>query len=191
MHPHKVEMSTVRYPVKQYDEDFTFRSQPEQRHSMDTSSIRVLVVDDNEPWRRFASTTLLKQAKLQVIGQATDGLQAVQLAQELLPDLILLDIGLPTLNGIEAARRIREVSPASKILFVSENRSPDIAEAALSTGAGGYVVKSDAAGELLPAVKAVLDGKRFVSASLAGHFLVTTTLSTQLAWMLMLFSGSR
>ena len=156
---------------------------------MDTSSIRVLVVDDNELWRRFASTTLRKQAELQVIGEATDGLQAVQQAQELLPDLILLDIGLPTLNGIEAARRIREVSPASKILFVSENRSPDIAEAALSTGAGGYVVKSDAAGELLPAVKAVLDGKRFVSASLVGHFLVTTTLSTQLSWMLMLVSG--
>jgi DNA-binding NarL/FixJ family response regulator len=101
---------------------------------MDTSSIRVLVVDDHEPWRRFASTTLQKQVELQVIGEATDGLQAVQQAQELLPDLILLDIGLPTLNGIEAARRIREVSPTSKILFVSENRSPDIAEAALSTG---------------------------------------------------------
>jgi DNA-binding NarL/FixJ family response regulator len=76
---------------------------------------------------------------------------------------------------------------------VSENRSPDIAEEALSTGAGGYVVKSDAASELLPAVKAVLEGKRFVSASLAGHFLVTTTLSTtltmQLSWMLTLMSG--
>jgi len=158
---------------------------------MDTSSIRVLLVDDNELWRRFASTTLRKQAELQVIGEATDGLQAVQQARELLPDLILLDIGLPSLNGIEAARRIREVSPASKILFVSENRSPDIAEAALSTGADGYVVKSDAAGELLPAVKAVLDGKRFVSASLLGNFLVTTTLSTQLSWMLMLISGLR
>ena len=158
---------------------------------MNTSSIRVLVVDDHEPWRRFALTTLLKQAELRVIGEATDGLQAVQQAQELLPDLILLDIGLPTLNGIEAARRIREVSCTSKILFVSENRSPDIAEAALSTGAGGYVVKSDAAGELLPAVKAVLGGKRFVSASLAGHFLVTTTLSTQFSWMLMFVSGIR
>jgi DNA-binding NarL/FixJ family response regulator len=79
----------------------------------------------------------------------------------------LLDIGLPTLNGIEAARRIREVSPASKILFVSENRDWDIAKEALSTGAGGYVVKSDAASELLPAADAVLKGKRFVSASLA------------------------
>ena len=133
---------------------------------MDTSSIRVLVVDDNEPWRRFASTTLRKQADLQVIGEATDGLQAVQQAQELLPDLILLDIGLPTLNGIEAARRIRKVSPTSKILFLTENRSTDIAEEALSTGAGGYVVKSDAGSELLPAIEAVLHGEQFVSAGL-------------------------
>ena len=105
-----------------------------------------------------------------------------------------MDIGLPTLNGIEAARRITEVSPASKILFVSENRSPDIAEKALSNGAGGYVVKSDAAGELLPAIKAVLEGKRFISASLAGHFLVATTLTTtqtMLSWMVTLVSGIR
>jgi DNA-binding NarL/FixJ family response regulator len=104
-----------------------------------------------------------------VIGEVADGLEAVQKAQELQPDLILLDIGLPTLNGIEAAKRIQQVSPRSKILFVSENRYPDIAEEALSTGAGRYVLKSDAASELLPAVKGVLEGKRFVSARLAGH----------------------
>jgi DNA-binding NarL/FixJ family response regulator len=127
------------------------------------------VVDDYEPWRRFVSTTLQKQLRLRVIGEAVDGLEVVQKAQQLQPDLILLDIGLPTLNGIEAARRIREVSPESKILFVSENRSWDIVEEALRTGAGGYVVKSDATGELLPAVNAVLGGKRFVSASLAGN----------------------
>ena len=138
---------------------------------MGRSIIRVLIVDDYEPWRRYFSTTLWKERGLQVIGEASDGLEAVQQAQELQPDLILLDIGLPTLNGIEAARRIREVSPASQILFVSENRSAGIAEKALSTGAGGYVVKSDAASELLPAVKAVLEGKRFVSASLADRVL--------------------
>ena len=152
------------------------------------------MVDDFEPWRRFVSTTLQKQLTLQVIGEAVDGLEAVQKAHQLQPDLILLDIGLPTMNGIEAARRIQEVSPTSKILFVSENRSPDIAEEALNTGAGGYVVKSDAAGELLPAVRAVLEGKRFISASLAGHFLVTTTLSTtqtMLSWMVVLISGIR
>jgi CheY-like chemotaxis protein len=127
------------------------------------------VVDDYEPWRRFVSTTLQKQPELQIIGEAVDGLEAVQKAEELQPDLIVLDIGLPTLNGIEVARQMRQVSPTSKILFVSENRSADIIKEALSTGAGGYVVKSDAAGELLPAVDTVLKGKRFLSASLTGH----------------------
>jgi DNA-binding NarL/FixJ family response regulator len=145
---------------------------------VDKSPIRVLVVEDCEPWRRYFSTALQKQPELQVIGEVSDGLEAVHQAEELQPDLILLDIGLPTLNGIEAARRIRKVSPASRILFVSENRSADIAEEALSTGASGYAVKSDAESELLPAVKAVLEGKRFISASLASHFLVATTLST-------------
>jgi CheY-like chemotaxis protein len=98
-----------------------------------------------------------------------DGSEAVQKARELQPDLILLDIGLPSLNGIEAARRIRSVSPNSKILFVSENHSSDVIEEALRTGALGYVVKSDAASDLLLAVEAVLQGKRFVSASVSVH----------------------
>jgi DNA-binding NarL/FixJ family response regulator len=123
-------------------------------------------VDDYEPWRRFVSSTIRKQQELSVVGEVSDGLEAVRKAKELKPDLILLDIGLPGLNGIEVARRIREVSPNSKILFVSENRSQDIAEQALSTGAGGYVVKSDAGSNLLPAVEAILKGERFVSASL-------------------------
>lgn len=160
---------------------------------MENSNVRVLVVDDNERWRHFVSTTLLKPSGLQLIGEAGDGLEAVRQAQYLRPDLILLDIGLPALNGIEAAGRIREASPMSHILFLSENRCPEIAQAALNTGAGGYVVKSDAARELLPAIKAVLDGKRFVSACLAGHVLVFATLCSihtmQLSWIVMLVSG--
>ena len=151
---------------------------------MGQSIIRVLVVDDYEPWRRFERSTLLANEQLQIVGECSDGDEAIQKAEELQPDLILLDIGLPALNGIEAARRIRQVSPNSKILFVSENRSPDIAEQALSTGAGGYVVKSNGASELLPAIKAVLEGKRFISASLAGHFLAATGLASQtISWI--------
>jgi DNA-binding NarL/FixJ family response regulator len=86
------------------------------------------VVDDYPPWRRFFSATLQKRPELQVISEASDGLEAVQQAQQLHPDLILLDIGLPSLNGIEVAREIRELSPTSKILFVSENRSLDVVE---------------------------------------------------------------
>lgn len=133
---------------------------------MDKSQIRVLVVDDSEPWRSYFSNTLKNQPGLEIIGAVSDGLEGVQRAEELRPDLITLDIGLPTLNGIEAARRVREVSPASKILFVSENIDLDIAIEALNTGASGYVAKSDAASELLPAVDAVLKGERFVSKSL-------------------------
>ena len=131
------------------------------------------MVDDYEPWRRHICSTLEKQAGLQVVGDVSDGLEAVQKAQELQPDLILLDIGLPKLNGIEAARRIRKHDPRSKILFLSENRSWEIAEEALRTGAGGYVVKSHAAKELLPAVRAVLQGKQFLSSSFAGHDFTT------------------
>jgi len=152
--------------------------------------IRILVVDDYEPWRRFERLTLLARDQLQIIGECSDGDEAIQKADELKPDLILLDISLPKLNGIAAARRIGQVSPNSKILFVTENRSSDIAEEALNTGAGGYIVKSDAARELLPAIKAVLEGKRFISASLAGHFLVATGLAGQaVSWIVTLISG--
>ena len=135
---------------------------------MGTSSIRVMVVDDFEPWLNFATKTLRGQPELRVVGEASDGLEAVQKAQVLQPDLILLDIGLPSFNGIQAARRILQYAPKTKILFVSEQRSPDIVEEAFRTGARGYLVKSDSASELLPAVKGLLEGKRFVSASLAG-----------------------
>jgi len=157
---------------------------------MDIHPIRVLIVDDYEPWRRFERLTLLAREEMQIIGEASDGDEAIHKADELKPDLVLLDIGLPTLNGIEAARRIRQVSPNSKILFVTENRSLDVAEAALSTGATGYVAKLDGARELLPAIKAVLEGKRFISASLAGHFLVATGLVSQtISWIVTLISG--
>ena len=158
-------------------------------------AFRILVVDDYEPWQGFVATMLQRDPEFQIVGKASDGLMAVEKAKELQPDLIFLDIGLPQLHGIEAARRIREVAPTCKILFVSENRFPDIVGEALSTGAGGYVLKSDAASELLPGAKAVLDGKRFVSASLAGHYLVTTMLTSthamHLSWMSVLISGIR
>lgn len=106
--------------------------------------------------------------KLQIVGEASDGLEAVRMAQQLQPSLILLDIGLPVINGIDAARRIRRVSPTSKILFVSENRSRDLADEALRTGACGYIVKSAAARDLLPGVQAILEDRSFVSTNLTG-----------------------
>jgi DNA-binding NarL/FixJ family response regulator len=132
-------------------------------------SVRILLVDDYAPIRERIRQVLQKQSKQFVIDEASNGLQAVEKANELKPDLILLDVGLPMLNGIEAARRIREISPKSKILFLSEFRSWSFASEALQLGASGYIVKSDAANELLPGIEAVLDGGQFISSSLAGH----------------------
>lgn len=136
--------------------------------------ICVLVVDDFEPWRRFVSSALQREPHIQTIHEVSDGLEAVCRAEESRPDLILLDIGLPGLDGISAARRIREVSPSSKILFLSEESSPDVAEAALEAGGDGYLVKSDAGRELLAAVKSLLNGEKHISARLVGRVFFNT-----------------
>jgi len=146
---------------------------------LETSSVRVLVVDDFEPFRRFICSTLGKRLELQIVGEACDGLEAVRKAAELHPDLIVLDIGLPSLNGIEAARRIRKVSPESKILFMSLESSADVVQEALALGSLGYVVKAHAGSELLEAVKAVLEGRQFLSSGLSNyHFAATSDSKT-------------
>lgn len=127
--------------------------------------IRILIVDDFQSWRRWVSAMLQDNPEFRIVGEASDGLEAVQKSADLQPDLILLDIGLPKLNGIEAARRICAIAPGSTILFVSENQCPTLAYEALhaSRCARGYVVKSDAATELLPAMNGVMQGREFVS----------------------------
>src|ERR1700739_185664 len=117
--------------------------------------VRILVVDDYEPFRRFLREKLQARPRLQVICETSDGLEAIYKAEELHPDLILLDVGLPTLNGVEAARRIRKLSPKSKILFVSQESSADVVQEAFRLGALGYVIKTHARTELLAAVEAV------------------------------------
>jgi DNA-binding NarL/FixJ family response regulator len=130
------------------------------------SSIRVLTADDFKDWRRQVRLLFQARPEWQVIAEASDGPEAIQKAKELKPDLIVLDIGLPKLNGIEAARKIRQLSPSSKIVFLSLNKDLEVVRAALGTGALGYVLKTDARSELLLAVDAVLQGKQFVSSNL-------------------------
>jgi len=142
---------------------------------LEGSTARIIVVDDYDPFRRFICSTLRKRPELQIVGEVPDGLEAVQKAEELQPDLIVLDIGLPSLNGIEAARRIRKLSPKSKILFVSQESSADLVQEALALGALGYIVKADAGKELLTAVNVVLRGDRFVGNRFAGCDLVGTS----------------
>ena len=120
-------------------------------------------MEDFVPLRQFICSTLARLHDLQVIGEVSDGLDAVQKAQELQPDLILLDIGLPRLNGIEAARQIRDLAPKSKIIFVTQESSADMVREALSLGVQGYVVKTRAGIELSTAVVAILLGETFVS----------------------------
>lgn len=135
--------------------------------------LRIQVVDDFEPWLRFVSNTLEKR-DLQIVLEVKDGLEAVYKAERLRPDLILLDIGLPTLDGIKAAQRIRDVAPNSKILFLTEQSCPEIAQAALDAGGAGYVVKSDAGRELLTAVNALRNGKRYIGPRLVGQVFFST-----------------
>ena len=130
---------------------------------MEASKTRLLIVDDFELFRRFISSALSSQPQLQIVAEAANGLEAVRKAEELQPDLILMDIGLPGLSGIEAARQIRKLSPKSKILFVSQQTSPDIVQAALETGACGYLVKADAGSQLLTAVHTVLRGETYIA----------------------------
>ena len=141
------------------------------------SSVRILVVEDFPPFLQFISATLATRHDLQVICEVSDGLEAVRKAEELRPNLILLDIGLPSLNGIEAARQIRKLVPESKIIFLTQEFSNDLVEEALRLGAWGYVIKIKAKRDLLAAVETVISGKQFVSGRVAG--VVSPRLQTQ------------
>lgn len=132
------------------------------------ASLRILIADDFEPFRRFVAQIVRNRPDAQVICDVSDGLEAVRKAKQLQPDVIFLDIGLPELNGIEAARQIRELSPASKILFVSMFSGPEIVREALAAGASAYVIKTDAGAEILRALDAALRGQQFLSSGLAG-----------------------
>jgi len=130
---------------------------------------RVLVVDDSPEWQRLVQTHLDEHPNLLVTGFASDGLEAVEKADRLQPDLILLDIGMPRLNGLEAAQKIRERAPRSVILFVSQNTDPDVVLTSLCVGGRGFVLKTEVARDLVAAVEAVLRGERFVSRELVDN----------------------
>ena len=130
---------------------------------------RILAVDDFEPYRRFVSSLLHGRPDLQVVGGVSDGLQAVEKAQELQPDLILMDIGLPGINGIEAARQIRTLVPNAKIIFLTQESSPEVIQEARNLGASGYVLKIEAETDLVAAVEAVLRGRQFFNDGAGGR----------------------
>src|ERR1700739_337461 len=127
------------------------------------ATFKLLLVDDYEPFRRFVRSIIEARDDFRIVGEASDGWAAVQTARELQPDLVLLDIGLPKLNGIQVARWVRDVAPGAKILFLSEESDPTIIQEGFRTGAMGYVRKLNTLRELLIAIDAVLRGKQSVS----------------------------
>jgi DNA-binding NarL/FixJ family response regulator len=129
--------------------------------------MRVLVIEDFAPFFQVVRSTLAERTDVEVIGEVGDGLEGVQKAELLEPDLVLLDIGLPMLNGIEAARQIRKLAPESKIIFLSQESDCEVVQEALNAGAWGYVVKTRTATDLLAAVDAVLEDRQFVSFGLS------------------------
>jgi DNA-binding NarL/FixJ family response regulator len=128
--------------------------------------IRILVVDDFESWRHFIVSALRKLPTVCRIYEASDGLEAVQKTERLKPDLIVLDLGLPIMNGMVAARQIHSRAPRSKILFLSQESDPDVIHEAMKFGAG-FLTKTDAYRELLIAVGDVMRGEKFISSGLS------------------------
>ena len=125
----------------------------------------ILVVEDFEPFRQFVCSKLQERAGFQ-ISEASDGQEAALKPERLQPDLILLDIGLQKLNGIEVSRYARKVAPASKILFLSQESSSDVVREVLNIGAHGFLQKLHVSSDLIPAIDVVLKGGRFVSGGL-------------------------
>jgi DNA-binding NarL/FixJ family response regulator len=128
--------------------------------------VRILLVEDFEPFRTKVRSLIQQRAEFRVLCEVSDGLAAVQKAADLQPDVILMDIGLPSINGIEAARKILHTNPQSRILFLTQESSSDVVSAAFNLGARGYIVKMDTRKDLLPGIDAVMRGEKFVSASL-------------------------
>jgi DNA-binding NarL/FixJ family response regulator len=124
---------------------------------------RVVIVDDFRHWRESVRLILQDYERVQVVAEVADGLQAVEEVRRLRPELVLLDIGLPSLNGIEAAVRILQHTSATRIVFLTASNHAAIVSRSLETGAQGYVLKTDASKELWSAIEAVLCGNRFVS----------------------------
>ena len=123
--------------------------------------MRILIVDDYEPWRRYVRSILEADADLVILGESADGLDAIKRSEELQPGLVLLDIQLPSMNGLEVARQIGVVSPGSEVLFLSSTQSVEVMREALKFGSG-FVMKSDAEQDLLPIVQAICRNEPFV-----------------------------
>jgi DNA-binding NarL/FixJ family response regulator len=126
-------------------------------------AVRILVVDDHPVVRHGLRTLLKGHSEWEIVDEAGDGLEAVEKADRLKPDVVVLDVSMPKMNGLEACRLIRKIAPNSEILIVTQHDSPQMMREALGAGARGYIVKSNAARDLLAAVEAVSKHRPFTS----------------------------
>jgi two-component system, NarL family, nitrate/nitrite response regulator NarL len=131
-----------------------------------SKAIGVLVVDDFNAFREWICLKLKTNGHFFIVGQAANAREAIQKARELAPDLILLDLFLPDMNGLDVYPELRRIVPSAKVLFLSGCGDRNIVGRALSDGAGGYLLKADANQELVPAMEAIVLGRTFVSAGL-------------------------
>jgi DNA-binding NarL/FixJ family response regulator len=137
----------------------------------DSPPIRVLVVDDHALFRHGLVSVLGSAADLEVVGEARDGMEAVEQAAELQPDVVLMDVRMPSVNGIEAARRIRTAQPTVRILMLTESEDEEDLYAAVRAGATGYLLKEVAIDEIADAIRAVANGQALVSPSMTTKLL--------------------
>jgi len=133
--------------------------------------VRILIVDDHEVVRHGLKSLLEAQNGWTVCGQAGDGREALEKAAALKPDLVVVDIGLPRLNGVEVTRRLLAAAPRTLVLVLSTHQDEGLVREILAAGARGYVLKSDAARDLVSAVESLRQGRPFFSAQIAGMVL--------------------
>ncbi len=129
--------------------------------------IRVLIADDNKLWRGGVCLLLARTKEVEVIGQASDGKQAVDLALQLKPDVVLMDIKMPVMSGLVATRKIVEGGQDLPVLVLAMSYDPETVRQALESGARGYVAKHEFTTHLLPAIQAVHQGQSYYSPMVA------------------------
>lgn len=134
---------------------------------MTKPKLRILLADDHNVLREGLRALLEQDPELEVVAEAPDGRTACRLARELAPDVLVMDVGMPDMNGVEAARKIREELPSVKILCLSVHREPAIVHAMLEAGARGYILKTSAARELVQAVRVVAADETYLSPPIA------------------------
>jgi DNA-binding NarL/FixJ family response regulator len=152
----------VEHAQVDYEAAALTRHLKRRNDALSVDPVRVLLVDDHEPFRELIRR-LLEDSLVRIIGEASDGLEAVHKAAILQPDLVLLDVGLPRLNGMHAAEQMRDMAPNSRIIFITQDNPRDVIEAALHLGAIGYLQKTRIHRDLMPAIEAVLAGRQFLS----------------------------